>query len=214
MKKNFYKILGVNQEADPAKIKRAYRRAAKRYHPDISPKDEERFKEVQSAYETLSDPKKKAVYDEQSSTRPVHEAGLYSPPDLTRSSVRFFDEIRTLFPGLDDLWNNEFNHLLGIYGEDRGDLYLEVILTQEEATLGCEIPIQIPFYRECGRCHGTGKARGLICGFCRGEGKEKLKKEMEIKIPSGVRSGMVMRHRINLDGKRTDLFIALKVQSY
>ena len=59
MKEDFYRILGINQEADPAKIKRAYRGAVKRYHPDISPKDEERFKEVQAAYETLSDPKKR-----------------------------------------------------------------------------------------------------------------------------------------------------------
>lgn len=58
------------------------------------------------------------------------------------------------------------------------------------------------------------KGRKIDLWLCRGEGREKLKKEIEIKIPSGVKSGMVMRNRINLDGKEKDLFITLKVQSF
>jgi DnaJ-class molecular chaperone len=54
----------------------------------------------------------------------------------------------------------------------------------------------------------------LICGFCRGQGKEKLKKEIEVEIPPGVRSGMVIRNHINLNGKGKDLLITLKVQSF
>jgi molecular chaperone DnaJ len=214
LKENFYRILGVNQEADPAKIKRAYRRAVKRYHPDISPKDEERFKEVQAAYETLSYPKKKAFYDEKFLRGSVSDARSYPPPDLTSSSFHLFDEVEKLFSDLDVFWNNELNSFWGIYGENQGDFYIEVILTREEAAIGCEIPIEIPFLKECRRCHGTGRVGGLICGFCRGKGKEKLKKEIEIKIPSGVKSGMVIRNRINLNGKGKDLFITLKVQSF
>lgn len=56
MKKDFYKTLGVDQKADLKAIENAYRRAAKRFHPDLSPRDEERFKELQEAYEALSDP--------------------------------------------------------------------------------------------------------------------------------------------------------------
>jgi len=61
MKKNFYKVLGVNQKAGPERIRSAYRQAAKRYHPDVSPRNEEKFREVQEAYETLSNPEKKAL---------------------------------------------------------------------------------------------------------------------------------------------------------
>jgi molecular chaperone DnaJ len=214
LKRDFYRILGINQEADPAKIKRAYRRAAKRYHPDISPKDEERFRQVQTAYETLSDPKKKAVYDERFTKQPVHDVRSYPPAHLTPSSLVLFDEMENIFSDLDSFWNNEENSFLGIFREDRGDLNLEVILTREEAALGCEIPIEIPYSRGCSRCHGAGWVGNLICGFCRGEGREKLKKGIEIRIPSGVRSGMMMRNRIILDGKGKDVFITLKVQSF
>ena len=214
MKKNFYRILGINQEADPAKIKRAYRRAAKRYHPDISPKNEEKFRQVQTAYETLSDPQKKSTYDEQFTKQPAHDARSYAPADLAPSSLPIFDEIERIFFDLNSFWNNEENGLLATFAEDRGDLHLEVILTREEAVLGCEIPIEIPYSRGCKRCYGTGWVGNLICGFCRGDGREKRRKEMKIRIPSGVRSGMVMRKRINLDGKEKDLSIILKVQSF
>jgi len=66
MKKNFYKVLGVNQKAGPEKIKRAYRQAAKRYHPDVSPRNEEKFREVQEAYDTLSILKRKPFMIERS----------------------------------------------------------------------------------------------------------------------------------------------------
>jgi DnaJ-class molecular chaperone len=214
LKRDFYRILGIGHEADSAKIKTAYRRAAKRYHPDISPKNEERFRQVQTAYETLSDPKKKAVYDEQSTKQPVHDVRSYPPPHLTPPSFPIFDEIERIFSDLDSFWNDKENNFLGTFAEDRGDLHLEVILSWEEAVLGCEIPIEIPYSRGCSRCYGTGRVENLICGSCRGEGREKLKKEIEIRIPSGVRSGMVMKSRINLDGQGRDLFITVKVQSF
>jgi len=214
LKKDFYRILGINQEADPAKIKRAYRRAAKKYHPDISPKDEEKFRQVQTAYETLSDPEKKAAYDEQFTEHPVRDVRSYPPPDLTPSSFAIFDEIERVFSYLNSFWNNEGNSFLRPSVEDRGDLHLEVILTREEAALGCEIPIEIPYSRGCRRCNGTGWVGNLICGFCRGEGREALKKEIELKIPAGARSGMALKKRFNVDGREKHLIITLELQSF
>ncbi len=106
------------------------------------------------------------------------------------------------------------NSFLGPFAEDRGDLRLEVILTREKAVFGCEIPIEIPYSREYRRCNGTGWVGNLMCGFCRGEGTEMLKKEIEIKIPSGARSGMVLKERFNVEGREKHLIITLEVQSF
>ena len=212
LKKNFYKILGVNQEADPARIKRAYRRAAKRYHPDVSPRSEEKFKEVQTAYETLSDPEKKAAYDGQFMSKPYPRIKSSPHPDLSSFSHHLFNQAEKLFSDMDGFWNNPFDSLFDTYGEDRGDLRFEVILSPEEAAAGCEIPVEIPFSKECSRCHGTGRARGLICGLCRGEGRERLVEKIIIEIPSGVESGMVIRERIHLEGQERNIILTLKVR--
>ena len=214
MKRDFYRILGINQEADPAKIKKAYRHAAKRYHPDISPKDEEKFRQVQTAYETLSDPQKKAVYDEQFTKQPAYHVRSYPPPRLTPPSLSLFDEIERIFSDLDSFWNIGGNSFLGTFAEGRGDLRLEVILTREEAALGCDIPIEVPYSRGCRRCQGTGWVGNLICGFCRGEGREMLKKDIELKIHPGARSGMVLKKRFNVAGRGKHLIITLEVKPF
>jgi DnaJ-class molecular chaperone len=109
LKKNFYRILGVNQKADPESLKKAYRKAAKRYHPDISPKDEEKFKEVQEAYETLSDSRKKAIYDQQVLERPASEIRHHSPRPSAPiySPFNFFDDIDELFANFECTWSHE-----------------------------------------------------------------------------------------------------------
>jgi len=211
LRENFYRILGINQEADLAQIKKAYRRAVKRYHPDISPKDEERFKEVQAAYEILSDPKKKTIYDEQFLRKPVHDHRSYHPYDFPLSSFQLFSELEQTFSDFDDFWINELNGFFGIKRENQEDLSVEVILTREEAVMGCEIPIEVPFLKECRQCFGTGRIGDLICGLCRGSRKERLKREIIINIPPGVKSGMVMRTMINFNGREKDLFITRKI---
>ena len=101
---NFYKVLGVNQKAGPDKIKRAYRKAAKRFHPDVSPRNGEKFREVQEAYETLSDPKKKALYDREvleDRSPAVRPQSYYSHPSGSVPSSLFnqIEAFRVARPG-------------------------------------------------------------------------------------------------------------------
>jgi DnaJ-class molecular chaperone len=214
MKKNFHKVLGVNQKAGPEKIKRAYRQAAKLYHPDVSPRNERKFKEIQEAYETLSDPEKKAIYDREflerrastQSPKHYHSHPLQSYP----SSV--FDEIVPFFGRFEDFWMDRWSDFFGEREQSHTDLSVEITLTPSEARRGCEIPLKMPFGADCRRCQGTGYVKGLICGLCRGSGKEKNEKKITITIPSGVKSGM--RIRIPLgdpDLKRIDLVATLRV---
>jgi len=219
-KKDLYRILGVNQKADSAKIKKAYRRAAKKYHPDISPKGEQKFKEVQEAYETLSDPEKKAVYDREMSKKSVlpHSSTFNYPEPLKTGPLRtgpstLFDEIDEFFSTFEDFWMDKGPEFSGEWEEDHTDLLsLEIILTPSEARDGCEIPLKVPFWTDCRRCVGTGFKGGLICGLCRGRGRERIQKKIRITIPSGVKSGMQIR--IPLKGRKlggVDLIATLRV---
>ncbi|MGQ9645187.1 MAG: DnaJ domain-containing protein [Thermodesulfobacteriota bacterium] len=205
-KKNFYKILGINQEADPATIKKAYRRAAKRYHPDISPKDEQKFKEVQEAYETLSDPQKKVLYDQQFPRKATPQPSFFGSQKPAR---RPFD----LFDGID--WLFEWDDLFPFFGEPAeglSDLSVEITLTPEEAKKGCDLPLKIPMESRCRRCHGTGRVGNLICGLCRGKGEEKIQKQINVELPPGMRNGMKIRIRLgDRNGKGADLIATIRV---
>jgi len=218
-KKDLYRILGVNQKADSAKIKKAYRRAAKKYHPDISPKGEQKFKEVQEAYETLSDPEKKAVYDREMSKKSVPHSSTFNYPEplktgpLRTGPSTLFDEIDEFFSTFEDFWMDRWPEFSGEWEEDHADLFsLEITLTPSEARDGCEIPLKVPIWADCTRCLGTGSKEGLICGLCRGRGKERSQKKIRITIPSGVKNGMRIRILLkNRDLKRLDLIATLRV---
>jgi molecular chaperone DnaJ len=212
MKKNFYKILGVDQKASPEKIKRAFRQAAKRYHPDVSPRDEEKFREVQEAYETLSDPERKALYDQEMLTKrtPFPQPRSFRPSRSYPSS---------LFGGIDEFFEELEDSLMGTgYGfldeleQGHVGFSVEITLTPSEARKGCKIPLEMPFWAECRRCRGTGYVTGLICGFCRGRGKEKIRKKITLTIPSGVKNGMRIRIPLRgLDLRGAYLVAALRI---
>jgi molecular chaperone DnaJ len=193
MEKDYYGILKVDEKADPAKIKRAYRKAAKQYHPDISHEDEERFKEVQEAYETLSDPEKKADYDRQHIEKLPFDDRVYHHPDLLSPSHSLFDEIDQFFADFNNFWMNDQSGFFGGREEGSRNLFIEISLTPSEARNGCEIPLEVPFRVKCRRCWGTGNVGGLICGLCLGLGEEKVEKKIKIAIPSGARHGMEIK---------------------
>jgi DnaJ-class molecular chaperone len=214
MKRDFYKILGVNQKAGPEKIRKAYRQAAKLYHPDVSPRNEEKFKEVQEAYETLSDPKKRSVYDQQVLENPTsktrHYPPHYSPPKY--SPFNLFHDIDELFAGFERSWRNDIYDFFSEREETQSDFSVEIILSREEARAGCELLLKIPLWVICRRCQGTGSVRDLICGLCRGRGEQKVEKKIKVTIPSGVKNGMKMRIPLkDPDLSRTQIIVTLMI---
>jgi molecular chaperone DnaJ len=199
LKKNFYKVLGINKKADPNSIKKAYRKAAKQFHPDVYPKSEEKFKEIQEAYETLSNPEKRAIYDQEKLKKPImdvkHYPSRYSTPIDT--PFDFFNEIGELFSYYERSWMNEIYDFFGEREEGQRISSVEIILSPEEAKRGCEIPLKIPIWKNCRQCRGTGNIRGLICGLCRGRGEEELEKKIKVSIPSDIRDGMKIKIPLN-----------------
>ncbi len=193
MKRNLYRILGVRKDADLATIKKAYRRAAKRFHPDISAGTESQFRDVQEAYDILSDPQKRSDYDRENlSKTPARMASA----DTVFSTPNPFDFFERFFFGFKEPW---FDSIPDLFAESKrrpASLSAEVILTPEEAEQGGEILLPVQFEILCEPCHGSGRYARFICDHCLGSGKVGRETKIRLQIPAGVRNGLV--HRIPL----------------
>ena len=174
--KDFYRVLGVARNASTAAIKRAYRRLAKQYHPDSAPSPSvEAFRQLQLAYETLTDAKRRQRYDETL----VTQGDRFEP--LSWSFVRS--------PAAGDLRRPI----------RRGSLSGEILLTATEAAAGGVLPLDLPLRGPCPACQGTG---GLIfdCYRCGGEGSVERRLPVPLKIPAGVRDGAVFQVTLDEPG--------------
>lgn len=173
-KKDYYDTLGVSKSATDADIKKAFRKLAKQYHPDANPGDkaaEQKFKEVNEAYEVLSDADKKAKYDQfghAAFEQGGGGGGYYSSAD--------FD--------MGDIFGSVFGDFFGggasrrPQGPTRGaDVRTSIVITFEEAFYGVTKEIQINALENCETCKGTGAKPGTYaetCKHCHGTGQERV----------------------------------------
>ncbi len=174
MSKDYYEVLGVGRDADQDEIKRAFRQMAKRHHPDANPGDpgaEAKFKEINEAYDVLSDSQKKSNYDAYGNPQ-----GPVVGPGPGGAGGAGSDPFGRMFG---DLFGN-FEDLMGggrrqSTGPRRGnDLELEMDITLEEAFSGVDKDVRIPRIEDCQRCNGTGAEPGTKvseCPTCRGTGQ-------------------------------------------
>ncbi|NJK28841.1 MAG: molecular chaperone DnaJ [Acaryochloridaceae cyanobacterium CSU_3_4] len=171
MARDYYDILGVARNADPDELKRAYRRLARKYHPDVNkePGAEETFKEINKAYETLSDQQMRMRYDQ------FGEAGVSS---AAGAGYQDFGD----FGGFADIFETFFGGFGGSTqsgrrrsGPSRGeDLRFDLKLKFREAVFGGEQQIRISHLEECKACAGSGAKPGTrpqTCGTCQGAGQ-------------------------------------------
>lgn len=175
-KRDYYEVLGVSKSASEDEIKKAYRKTAKKYHPDLHPDDkeaEEKFKECNEAYEVLSDPQKKSRYDQFgfAGVDPNYGAGGAGGYG---GGFGFDGDI-----DLGDIFSSFFGGGGGFGGRNpnapqRGrDIQINVTLTLEESAKGCKKTIEVPRIENCSECGGTGAAKGTspkTCPQCGGRG--------------------------------------------
>lgn len=176
-KRDYYEVLGVDKSASEDEIKKAYRKAAKQYHPDLHPGDkeaEEKFKEANEAYEVLSDAEKKAKYDRfgHAGVDPSYGAGQGGYGGFNGQGFDF---------DLGDIFSNIFGGGFGGGGASnpnapqRGsDTQASVTISFEEAAKGCEREVESNRIEVCDECHGSGAAAGSspkTCPECNGRGQ-------------------------------------------
>ncbi len=181
-KRDYYQILGVAKGASADEIKKAYRVAARKSHPDVDKTSgaEARFKEINEAYQVLSDPQKKAAYDQYGHSAFQNggaAGGNYSSSYGYGPGVGFdFGGFRDPF----EIFNEFFGGASPFGSSQRGgkqkgeDLHYEITIPFEQAAFGVEKKIEIPRYESCNECNGTGAEKGskkTTCPTCGGRGQ-------------------------------------------
>lgn len=189
-KRDYYEVLGVNKDATDEELKKAYRKLAKKYHPDANPDNKEeaeaKFKEVNEAYETLSDPQKRKMYDQFGPDGPQGFGGGAGGPfggqgGYYSYSSSGFDGFGD-FGDLGDIFSSFFGGGFGGRSSSKrqngprkgADLNLHMEITFEQAYLGVEKEVTVTRNETCDTCHGTGAKPGTTvtkCGVCHGTGQ-------------------------------------------
>jgi molecular chaperone DnaJ len=225
-----YETLGVAKNASPDELKKAYRKLARQYHPDKNPGDadsEKRFKEIQGAYDVLSDPEKRQQYDTFGSTN--------GRPGPTNVDFDNFD-LGDIFGGLFGGGRGRGRGPQQARGQRGSDVEVEVRISFEDALKGVQTTVAVTLELACHTCHGTGAAPGTApkrcpqcegtgvvatsqglfalqqpcptcrgngtivdtpCPTCHGSGRERRTKRYTVRIPAGVKDGT----KIKLKGK-------------
>jgi curved DNA-binding protein len=228
--KDYYKLLGIGKSASQEEIKKAYKTLARQYHPDLNPTDkkrsEEKFKEINEAYQVLGDPDKRSRYDQlgynwdRISGQEQWGQRDYAGAGASRSGqTNFSDFFETFFGGRGGGGGINFEDLLGGFGRGPADQYAgqppdidqeaDIELTLPDALNGGKRSLGIPSTDTCTMCKGSGyvgrtasfKGRNIssqsICPQCSGTGFTHGNKTIDVKIPKGVKHGS----KIKLSGQ-------------
>jgi DnaJ-class molecular chaperone len=244
--KDYYKTLGVDKDADDKAIKQAYRRLARKYHPDLnrSKGAADRFKEINEANEVLSDPEKRRRYDTlgadwqryaQAPRGAPWDSGPFpggyrveysgDPGDLGG----FSDFFRTIFGDLGARRNRRSADVFDLFGpagtrpeggRTRGqDYQASIEISLEDAFHGARKSVSLEIDEPCSACDGSGHSDGRRCSTCKGRGGETGRRDLEVKIPAGVKTGS----RVRVSGKgawggsgggRGDLYLTITVSEH
>ncbi len=233
--KDPYLVLGVPRDAGIAEVKRAYRRLVLALHPDRGDSGgSEQLQDVQRAYETLQDPESRQAYD----SRGARSEGpgqaqrwppVSSPEPLTysvwRHGIRFYPEpfatrsaeiahrARRVFSEVDELFGGVVPEVLpNRPASVHKDLFVEVVLTENEARLGGTFPLTVPVQKQCRACLGSGLGDlTQHCSYCKGRGFLAEDKELELVVPPGVHDGQQTQIDVTTGDKPVVLRVLVRV---
>ncbi|HVF88748.1 MAG TPA: J domain-containing protein [Blastocatellia bacterium] len=230
--KDYYELLGVKRDATEDQIRQAYRKLARKHHPDLNPGDkqsEERFKEINEAYEVLSDGEKRKRYD-QLGANWKNGADFNPPPGWGQVNVEYGD-LSDVFGG--GGFSDFFETLFGggrtsarqtqrPRGRSRSqgkDTEAELSISLEDAHRGGIQRISIQGARPCPACEGKGTTGGVVCATCRGAGQVMSPRTLDVKIPPGARDGSVIKlarqgEPGQAGGEAGDLFVRLRIKPH
>jgi DnaJ-class molecular chaperone len=221
-----YEILGVDRRATDAEIKKAYRRLARKHHPDVNPGDasaQKRFQEIAAAYELLKDPKRRQHYDATGDT------GDIPPGGIPRGAGAPFGGAGGGAGAGGFHWSGDFGDLFselfsrgggaGVGGgpfveEEDEDAAASLDIPFREAVLGGTVSFRARIGRRCRRCSGSGRAGGGVCPACRGTRTLVENEKLMVRIPAGVTTGSKIRVPGKGRSEEGDLYLSLTVEPH
>jgi molecular chaperone DnaJ len=235
--KDYYNILGVPRGAPDKDLKAAYRKLARKYHPDVNPGDksaEARFKEINEAYEVLSDADKRKKYDQYGSDFDNAEASRRAHDQARQQYANYgrgqgggspFTTYETSDMGdLNEVFENLFKGFGGATGTRTGgrraarrgeDLQHTLEISLEEAFNGTKRVLDLQSEMACPTCQGLGRVKNGVCPQCGGAGRVIKPRRLEVKIPAGVRTGSKVRvsgeGNPGVGGANGDLLLVIKL---
>jgi DnaJ-class molecular chaperone len=216
--KDYYKVLGVSKSASAEDIKKAFRKLARRYHPDVNPgdkKSEEKFKEINEAYEVLSDAAKRRKYDTLGPNW-QDQFGFPSGAGGRNSNFRG-SSMNYNTAGFSDFFEALFGRPTTSTRKAGEDIEQRVEVTFQEAYSGGMRTYNIQSTETCPVCRGTRLVAGKSCTNCNGLGTFARSKRIQVKIPAGVDNGSKIRVAGEGQpgiggGPRGDLFLVINVK--
>ncbi len=228
MAKDYYKVLGVSRDAEAADIKKAYRRLARKHHPDVNPGNadaERRFKEIQEAYAVLSDADKRRQYDTYGTVDEIPSSGF----DPFRRAGQWqeagpvhFSFSEAGIPDLGDLFGEVFSgRTTARRARPRAgsDQEMTVEIGFEEAVRGTTLTLPIQRRVRCDTCGGSGGEGPRGCPACHGAGVVIASERLRVKVPEGIDDGKRVRVAGKgadgaLGGPPGDLYVRIRVRPH
>lgn len=213
--RDLYEVLGVGRDASADDIKKAYRKLARRHHPDVNPGNPDapkRFREIQEAYAVLSDTDKRAQYDQFGT---VDEGGAPRQPNVRWSPPQSGGGFE--FGGFTDL-GDIFGNLFGGFGKGgrapaEAPLEVGVQLEFVQAVRGTSVVVPVRREVACSQCGGNGNFQGRVCPRCHGSGMLVQTDRLRVKLPAGVGDGDRVRASLK-DGSHREVAVVVKVRPH
>ena len=205
MTPDFYLLLGIGRDSGMTQIKRAYRRLALRFHPEVAGDEGgEQFERLQEAYQTLAHPARKADYDRKLSLADEVRQTAPRPAPRLGQPIDLMADFGTVRPGTEEVLAHVLSNFTGRGPKSHPtrELNVEVVLSPAQAQRGATVEMAVPVARVCPTCGGAGRTGFFECDACEGHGTVWEKANVDVAIPQHAQDGTIIETSLHHLGIR------------